>query len=31
MRLKKALYGLWQALWAWNSKLNDTLKKMNLV
>jgi hypothetical protein len=25
------LYGLWQALQAWNSKLDDTLKKMNFV
>jgi hypothetical protein len=31
LRLKKALYGLWQALRAWNSRLNNTLKKMNFV
>jgi hypothetical protein len=31
LRLRKALYDLRQALRAWNSKLNDTLKKMNFV
>jgi hypothetical protein len=31
LRLRKALYGLQQAPQAWNSKLDDTLKKMNFV
>jgi hypothetical protein len=31
LRLRKALYSLWQALWAWNSKLDNTLKKMNFI
>jgi hypothetical protein len=31
LRLKKALYGLWQAPRAWNSRLDNTLKKMNFV
>jgi hypothetical protein len=31
LRLRKALYGLRQAPWALNSKLNDTLKKMDFV
>jgi hypothetical protein len=31
LRLRKALYDLWQAPRAWNSKLDDTLKKMDFV
>jgi hypothetical protein len=31
LRLRKALYGLQQALWAWSSKLDNTLKKMNFI
>jgi hypothetical protein len=31
LRLMKALYGLRQAPWAWNSKLDNTLKKMNFI
>jgi hypothetical protein len=31
LRLRKALYGLRQALQAWNSKLDNTLKKMNFI
>jgi hypothetical protein len=31
LRLRKALYGLRQAPWAWNSKLDNTLKKMNFI
>jgi hypothetical protein len=31
LRLSKALYSLRQAPRAWNSKLDDTLKKMNFV
>jgi hypothetical protein len=31
LRLKKVVYGLWQAQWAWNLKLDDTLKRMNFV
>jgi hypothetical protein len=31
MRLKTALYVLRQAPRAWNSKLNDTLKKMGFT
>jgi hypothetical protein len=31
LRLKKVLYGLWQALWAWNLKLNGTLKEMGFT
>jgi hypothetical protein len=31
LRLRKALYGLWQALRAWNSKRDDTLMKMDFV
>jgi hypothetical protein len=31
LRLRKALYDLWQALRAWNSKLGDTLKKMDFI
>jgi hypothetical protein len=31
LRLRKALYGLRQPPQAWNSKLDDTLKKMDFV
>jgi hypothetical protein len=31
LRLRKAMYGLRQAPRAWNSKLDDTLKKMNFI
>jgi hypothetical protein len=31
LRLRKVLYGLRQAPWVWNSKLDDTLKKMNFI
>jgi hypothetical protein len=31
LKLRKALYGLWQAPRAWNSKLDDTLKKMDFI
>jgi hypothetical protein len=31
LRLRKALYGLWQVPRAWNSKLDNTLKKMNFI
>jgi hypothetical protein len=31
LRLRKALYSLWQAPRPWNSKLNDTLKKMDFI
>jgi hypothetical protein len=31
LRLRKALYGLRQAPCAWNSKLDNTLKKMNFI
>jgi hypothetical protein len=31
LRLRKALYSLRQATWAWNSKLDNTLKRMNFI
>jgi hypothetical protein len=31
LRLRKALYSLRQAPWAWNSKLDNTLKRMNFI
>ena len=31
LKLRKALYGLRQAPWAWNSKLDDTLKSMGFI
>jgi hypothetical protein len=31
LRLNKVLYGLRRALWGWNSKLDDTLKKMGFT
>jgi hypothetical protein len=31
LRLRKTLYGLRQAPWAWNSKLDNTLKMMNFI
>lgn len=30
-RLRKALYGLCQALWAWNAKLNATLRLLGFA